>query len=804
MSNQRKTMRAYKLSRTGVIDPNPMSFITDAGVFSSSVVDGTVLLTSRDEKGLNHYVLIPEGRSGSNQAASHLARAVAARADEVTDLPDLNDAERIVWLETERHPTLVSRDTQSGASPTAVGAALAISMRPGDWVGVVLRKPSPKERRWQLTWLESQMNTANPQYHSRRSEALVATFYAGSESAGEAAQLLREAAAAMPGFDIATRQVTASRMKDASKALLATIGLVAVGVGAGLPEAAYIVDGAPASLIAYLLSGVGVFVTALLMTGHIAGPHGKLRRALANHQLPMTKQRTVAPNKPVKEGMTDDGKRIAAKDGGYGFAARGFLVGQEIPVSLVAPHGGSASGEVSTALREAPAVMNQIIGPRIGRSNGRWVALSARDLWQGVFFAGVPGSGKSVALRNIWAWACLERARPSGLAGFPGTRNVVIALETKGQGAAIYQQLARQVGDSVGLAELTNPETPAIDMFPRTGSLSQQVRTIVGAMKYVWGEISIGAHSFNILERVFAGALVCDNTLVSQAAGIRLNASPFYYANILLGGHGDDAAVLLGGMILSEAARVGATEDDDLGYAAQQLSTLFTKGVTPAQRKTMTEAPRNKAAKLMSAEGWWSREQKVSWDQVLQNNWGVVVNVGSSAGGAQVDDETKQDMSAMLMYSLYDAIQRNCSTWYDEGRSVSIFADELSEIAGSNADIIEWLKDKGRGFGVVPVFATQRPGQLNPQVRESVMGFGTVLSYAQEAASVMAQIVSDLVVDGSDWSTADIANLQPYEAIVRTRVAQVRQTAFTVKLHNFETDMSAYQHIQTTAVANEL
>ena len=190
-----------------------MAFITAAGIFASSIIPGTILLTKRLDSGLAHYLLAPD-TGVSSQSAMHLAHAVAARADLVEELPDLDDVQSVVWLKTERMPNLVSRDTQSGTDPAAVSRALAISMRPGQWVAVALRKPTQKERRWQLTWLESQMNTSNPQYHSRRSDSLVATFYAGAETPDEAAQLLRETAAAMPGFDMATRHETTSRVRD--------------------------------------------------------------------------------------------------------------------------------------------------------------------------------------------------------------------------------------------------------------------------------------------------------------------------------------------------------------------------------------------------------------------------------------------------------------------------------------------------------------------------------------------------------------------------------------------------------------
>ena len=68
----------------------------------------------------------------------------------------------------------------------------------------------------------------------------------------------------------------------------------------------------------------------------------------------------------------------------------------------------------------------------------------------------------------------------------------------------------------------------------------------------------------------------------------------------------------------------------------------------------------------------------------------------------------------------------------------------------------------------------------------------------------MKQIVADLESDGSKWTSADVANLPPFEAIVRTRVGRARQAPFTVSLTNFESIMESYEHIQTAAPATAI
>jgi hypothetical protein len=389
MSRPSKQMTAWKLTRSGNLDPNPMTLITAAGVFASSLAPGTILLTTRVDSGLAHYMLTPASPN-ARQSALHLAHAVAARADEVDELPILDDVASVAWLRTERMPTLVSRDTQYGTDAAAVSRALSISMRPGQWVAVALRTPTQRERRWQLTWLESQMNTINPQYHSRRSDSLVATFYAGADTADEAGQLLREAGAAMPGFDMATRFETTSRGRDSAGFFVAAPALIAAGVLMNSVGTVHLP--VLASVATFAAGGLAAAFGVLTVLGKLHGPHDRLRAGLADRRLPVSRPLIIPPTKPVKEKKHENGNVTKAKGGGYAFERRAFLVGQEIPVSLVAPHSGNASGEMSTMVREAPASMNSIIGPRIGTSADKWVALSAKDLWQWYLVECVEGS----------------------------------------------------------------------------------------------------------------------------------------------------------------------------------------------------------------------------------------------------------------------------------------------------------------------------------------------------------------------------------------------------------------------------
>ncbi len=147
----------------------------------------------------------------------------------------------------------------------------------------------------------------------------------------------------------------------------------------------------------------------------------------------------------------------------------------------------------------------------------------------------------------------------------------------------------------------------------------------------------------------------------------------------------------------------------------------------------------------------------------------------------------------MLMYGLQNALRRYCSGWLDQGRSVSLFGDELSLLAGSSPEVIGWVRDQGRSYGVRAFFATQRPEQLTPQLRNNFLTYATLISFAQNDVNTAREIADNC---GSDWSAEDIQNLEPFHVVVRTEVNQQRQQAFVVALPNFESNMSGFRAAQ--------
>ena len=121
--------------------------------------------------------------------------------------------------------------------------------------------------------------------------------------------------------------------------------------------------------------------------------------------------------------------------------------------------------------------------------------------------------------------------------------------------------------------------------------------------------------------------------------------------------------------------------------------------------------------------------------------------------------------------------------------------DELSLLAGNSPEVLGWLRDQGRSFGVRPFLATQRPEQLPTLLRNNLLTYGTLISFAQSDVSTANEVAANMGSAG-DWSMDDIQHLEPYHVLVRSHVEQRRQSAFIVKLPNFEADMAGYPAAQ--------
>ncbi|WP_139186822.1 hypothetical protein [Arthrobacter crystallopoietes] len=408
----------------------------------------------------------------------------------------------------------------------------------------------------------------------------------------------------------------------------------------------------------------------------------------------------------------------------------------------------------------------------------------------------------SLLTRTLFGWHCLERVAPSGRPGFPGRNNTLIAFESKGDGVAKYRAWAHSMGDRTLVIDVADPNTPGIDLFAVPGSNEEKALFFTNAMTYTFGKDAIGYRSATTLKAVLNAALAVNDELIESIEGrnpavIRTGMSPMYYAYLLLAGRSDKVGVELAEGIKARAVKLRERGNPDpvidAGWAA--IAFLY-DGTTPSKRAGLTEAPFSKIEDLLALEQWWSpSRRKVTWDQIIDGHKSVVINTGTSATGAVLDDSVNHAISSLLMFSLQNALKRLTSGWLEQQRYVTIFADELSLLSGSSPEVIGWIRDQGRSYGIRAILATQRPEQLGPQLRSNFLTYATLISFSQTDVGTAQEIAANLGGHG-EWTQEDIQFLEPFHVVIRSEVDQKRQSAFIVKLPNFEANMASYPAAQ--------
>jgi hypothetical protein len=811
---QSMEQRIFRLARAGGIDTNPTTFTQRAGTFASAATNTgqATLLTRRESSGLNGYLILPAASLGTN-APLHLAHTVGARAEEVQMPEDLGDTPAIGTLNYRPSPAL--RETQSGIDPTELPRILANAMPEGSWVSVTMRKPSNKERKFYTPWLGNRLGTAVPTHHSTSPTAIVVSITAGGSSKEEVTSLLSQVTAGLPGFDLDSG-VRFAPTKHALFFGLPAGLLLAAATLFGLPQlpaeyAAYIPAGIAPLL--YGISGVAALLGLAALAGRISSPDTKLRNRLAQPVFAIPAARRGRPRPPRKEQTIRGTRRVGdekvpfekyvpASDGDYPLAPDSFMVGPNVVVGMVSPHAGAVSGAAATRARATPPVMLQKIGPLLGTNDDGSAHLSAAAMLFGVAIVGKPGSGKSLCVRSLFGWHALERVNPSGKPGYPGANNTLIAFESKGDGVAKYVDWAHKLGDKVLTIDVADPRTRGIDLFAVPGDNAAKALFFTNAMKYTFGADAIGDRSFPTIVSVLTAAMSVDDRVLDSIEDrderiLKHGMSPIFYAYQLLAGTSDKVAVQLatGIKALGIKLRERGTPDETLEQAYIAISSLF-EDRTESARRSFLEPPRNKFEQLLLLEDWWTpARKKVSWTDILEGHRSVVINTGSSPSGVLLDDQQNQQISSLLMYSLQNSLKRTCSGWLEAGRSVSIFADELSLLAGTSPEIVSWIRDQGRSYGIRAILATQRPEQLGAALRNNFLTYSTLISFAQTDVTTAGEVAANVGSNG-EWTTEDIQHLEPYHVVVRSEVEQRRQSAFIVKLPNFEADISTYAAAQ--------
>lgn len=803
--------RSFRFTPTSESRMEPLSIASEAQSVLASVGDGhVVLLAWRDSQGVHNGVLLPHDSSRDvRHQARNVAHAVGASMRE-EDVPDsVWQAPVVGVLSVPRFRRSLVRQTQAGVDPNAFAKQVVHILSEGEFIAVTMRADRFGERRRNEKYQQHRLASQAPQHHSFVGKPAVMQVIAGGQSRSSVRSVLSQVAGSLPGFDVPTTERIISPLFPAMVAFT-------VGVVLGVPPSVLVgvfpqVLGVSSWWILFVPALIAFIVGVLFSVGVLSTSRTRILKCLDRGLFPPAPQRLLPPRAPRKSKTDEQGREVDGFSGDYPLHRDAFIVGPHIGIGVASPQSGALSGAAASAsVHVPPAVTDPSIGPFIGVGrNGERAHISAHDLFYGVALVGQASSGKSQLLRSLYGWVVCDRVCPSTVEGSTGERSAVVAFESKDDQAE-YIAWADMAGDEVVLVNPMDDSSPMINIFDTPGPLHTKAEFAVSCFEYAFEDGSIGNQNRVVLANIFCMSLYIDahpeiveafaQSRPELATDVTPRAGVMAYANVLIGARGDARAQALAeatqGFIRDRRSAGVELDSDEVRIDDTVTATFLAQ--TETQRRNLFQSSVNKIQQMASLGSWWNPNARatLSWESILLEHRNVVIATGATNNGVALSDRLGDQLSAMLLFSLRNAIRRNCQGWQAAGRSVSIFSDELAVLAGSSSSVFTWLRDQGRAYGVRPFFATQRPDQLDDAVRTTFLNFVVLATFSQSDTTTAREVARSLSGEEGDITESGVKHLAPYEIAVRMSIRKTRQPMFTVTVSNFEADRAGFPREQ--------
>lgn len=453
-------------------------------------------------------------------------------------------------------------------------------------------------------------------------------------------------------------------------------------------------------------------------------------------------------------------------------------------------------------------------------ATGRKGFLQPDQLYGGVAISGEAGSGKTVLTHGIAQWAVSARKTTPAKIWGEDSRLLMFWMKDD-TGVENLQHYREQHGitQKQRVIYVADPHSPGIDMLGmRDGKSARDTAiSIAATMQYSFEKGDILNDSLNIITQGMTigvaatrfnqhhpGVIIQRCHQLEQkyfgAGQLTEQASPIGWATVALCGSDGQigSARALGQVIRSLALEYKNTafEQDltDASRAAEQLYGRPDKDGHAARSDRdilqRTNASLNKVNQFLAVEHIFTLSRaNATWKKIIDTpgDYHIVL---AAHGDYALPERMDKILGAWMLYRLWNTIFANCKNFLQDNKHTMLICDELSLLANGNDDILQNMREQGRSFGLMLVFATQYPKQLSPILLDSFMGYSTFIAYSTQNNEI-AQLVANRVTDaaGDDgWTTAAIMNLPKFTAVVRTRTQEQVQPAFLVKIHNFDAE----------------
>lgn len=470
-------------------------------------------------------------------------------------------------------------------------------------------------------------------------------------------------------------------------------------------------------------------------------------------------------------------------------------------------------------------------GIYLGRDDtGRSCYLDPSQLFGGVAINGEAGSGKTVLTHGISQWAISARDT-TGPAIWGRDSRIIHFWMKDDTGVEVLERYRRAHGltDPQRVVYLADPDGICLDMLGMKdgNNAMDTAASVAKTMRYSFDDGDILNESQNIITQALTIGVAVDRYVQDErrripesadarwesgivkrchqleqsypgAEQLHMQASPIGWALVALCGSDGQAG---SAKALGHVCRALAMElksgylFEEMTYAARAAEQLYGRpdaaGHTVRSDREIlakTNASLNKVNQFLPIEHMFTaRRGRVTWRNILDHpgDYHIVL---APHGGHSLPERMDKILGGWLMYRFWNTVFAHCKDWDKAGRWTMLVCDELSLLANGNDGIMPALREQGRSFGLLLVFATQYPTQLSNAMLDSFIGYSTFITYNTTIPRIADMTARRLTNnDGADgWRSGAVMNLPRYAAAVRTRTQEQLQPTFLVHVNDFD------------------
>lgn len=461
---------------------------------------------------------------------------------------------------------------------------------------------------------------------------------------------------------------------------------------------------------------------------------------------------------------------------------------------------------------------------------GRNCYLDPSQLFGGIAINGEAGSGKTVLTHGISQWAISARETTSPKIWGRDSRIIHFWMKDD-TGVNVLERYRKRHGftSPQRVVYLADPNSVCLDMLGMKdgNNAMETAASVAKTMRYSFDDGDILNDSQNIITQALTIGVAVDRYVQEErkhnpesankdweseivkrchqleqsypgAEQLRMQLSPIGWAVVALCGSDGQAgsAKALGHVCraLSMELKSGYMFEE-MTYAARAAEQLYGRpdaaGHTVRSDRDIlakTNASLNKVNQFLPIEHMFTaRRGKVTWTNILDHagDYHIVL---APHNGYSLPERMDKILGGWLMYRFWNTVFAHCKDWDKAGKWTMLVCDELSLLANGNDGIMPALREQGRSFGLLLVFATQYPTQLSDAMLDSFIGYSTFITYNTTIPRIADMTAKRLTNnDGEDgWRSGAVMNLPRYAAAVRTRTQEQLQPTFLVHVNDFD------------------